>query len=133
MVIYGVAALSVCLLFGRVVGDALGAAIGVDADVGGVGFAMILLVLVTDRMRRRGRLPEATEQGVLFWSAMYIPIVIAMASTQNVVEAVAGGPVALLAGLGALAAGAALVPVLSRIGPPTEPLPPLEAEDTKEA
>ncbi|MDR8019484.1 malonate transporter subunit MadL [Nesterenkonia aerolata] len=131
MVVYGVAVLSACLLVGMVIGDALGAAIGVDANVGGVGFAMILLVLLTDRLRRRGRFPDVTEQGVIFWSSMYIPIVIAMASTQNVVEAVAGGPVALLAGLGALAAGAALVPVLSRIGPPTEPLPPLEAEEPK--
>lgn len=132
MIIYGVAALSACLLTGMIVGDLLGAAIGVDANVGGVGFAMILLVLITDRLRRRGRFPEVTEQGVLFWSAMYIPIVIAMASTQNVVEAVAGGPVALLAGLGALLAGAALVPVLSRIGPRTEPLPPLEPDEAKE-
>ena len=45
-------------------------------------------------------LPQPTEQGVLFWSAMYIPIVVAMAATQNVVAALAGGPMAAIAGLG---------------------------------
>ncbi|MFB8766460.1 malonate transporter subunit MadL [Nocardiopsis alba] len=129
MVLYGVAALAVCLLSGALVGELLGAAVGVDANVGGVGFAMIMLVVVSDRLRRNGKLPEATEQGVLFWSAMYIPVVIAMASTQNVVKAIAGGPMAITAGLAALTAGAALVPVLSRIGEPAEPLPPLVEEE----
>ncbi|MEU2941965.1 malonate transporter subunit MadL [Nocardiopsis alba] len=129
MVLYGVAALAVCLLSGALVGELLGAAVGVDANVGGVGFAMIMLVVVSDRLRRNGKLPEATEQGVLFWSAMYIPVVIAMASTQNVVKAIAGGPMAITAGLAALIAGAALVPVLSRIGEPAEPLPPLVEEE----
>ncbi|MET9798977.1 malonate transporter subunit MadL [Nocardiopsis alba] len=129
MVLYGVAALAVCLLSGALVGELLGAAVGVDANVGGVGFAMIMLVVVSDRLRRNGKLPEATEQGVLFWSAMYIPVVIAMASTQNVLKAIAGGPMAITAGLAALAVGAALVPVLSRIGEPAEPLPPLVEEE----
>ncbi|MFD8381311.1 malonate transporter subunit MadL [Streptomyces sp. NPDC059679] len=122
MVIYGVAALAVCMLAGALVGELLGAVVGVDANVGGVGFAMIMLVLVTHQLRRKGKFPEASEQGVLFWSAMYIPIVIAMASAQNVVKAVTGGPMAILAGLGAVAAGFALVPALARIGEPGEPL-----------
>ena len=132
MVIYGVAALAVCMLTGTLVGELLGDAVGVDANVGGVGFAMIMLVLVTGRLRRKGRFPQATAQGVLFWSAMYIPIVIAMASTQNVVQAVTGGPMAILAGLTALAAGGALVPVLARIGEPAQPLPPMSADETDE-
>lgn len=129
MVVYGVAALALCLLTGELIGEALGLAVGVDANVGGVGFAMILLVLVTDRLRRRGLFPEASERGVMFWSSMYIPIVVAMASTQNVAEALTGGPMAIIAGLAALAAAAALVPVLARIGPPDDPLPPREAGD----
>ena len=56
-----------------------------------------------------------------------------MASTQNVAKAITGGPMAILAGLGALAAGAALVPVLARIGEPSEPLPPLTEEEKQEA
>lgn len=59
-------------------------------------------------------------------SAMYIPIVVAMASTQNVVAAVSAGPVALLAGLGATVLCWALVPMLSRIGGTEEPLPPID-------
>lgn len=136
MVIYGVAALAVCMLAGTLVGELLGAVVGVDANVGGVGFAMVMLVLVTHQLRRKGKFPEASEQGVLFWSAMYIPIVIAMASTQNVVKAVTGGPMAILAGLGALTAGFALVPMLARIGEPGEPLEPLgtpAADEKQEA
>jgi malonate transporter MadL subunit len=135
MVIYGVAALAVCMLAGTLVGELLGVAVGVHANVGGVGFAMIMLMLVTHQLRRKGKFPEASEQGVFFWSAMYIPIVIAMASTQNVLKAVTGGPMAILAGLGALTAGFALVPVLARIGGPGEPLEPLRtpAADEKPA
>lgn len=132
MIITGVAVLAGCFLVGMLIGEFLGLSMGVDANVGGVGFAMVLLVLVTHRMRRAGMLPSATEQGVFFWSAMYIPIVVAMAATQNVVSAVAGGPMALLVGLAALAAGAALVPVLARIGGQAEPLPPLEREKEME-
>ena len=115
------------------VGEFLGVALGVDANVGGVGFAMIMLILATDWLRRKDKFPKASEQGVLFWSAMYIPIVIAMASTQNVAKAITGGPMAILSGLAALAAGAALVPVLARIGEPAEPLPPLTEEEKQEA
>ena len=78
-------------------------------------------------------MPKPTEQGMLFWGAMYIPIVIAMASTQNVAEAVDGGPMAVTAGLGALLAGAALVPALSRIGGRAEPLPAMTEEEKQEA
>ena len=133
MIITGVAVLAGCFLAGMLIGEGLGLLIGVEANVGGVGFAMVLLVLVTHRMRKAGMLPAPTEHGVLFWSAMYIPIVVAMAATQNVVAAVNGGPMAVLAGVGALAAGAALVPVLARIGGQAEPLPPLQEENkTKE-
>ncbi|OKH76502.1 malonate transporter subunit MadL [Mycolicibacterium obuense] len=132
MVLYGVAALALCMLTGMVVGEVLGVLLGVDANVGGVGFAMIMLIVATDWLRRKGKFPKPSEEGVLFWSAMYIPIVVAMASTQNVFKAITGGPMALLAGLGALVAGAALVPVVARIGEPAEPLPPL-TEDEKQA
>jgi malonate transporter MadL subunit len=133
MVLYGVAALALCMLVGTLIGELLGVVLGVDANVGGVGFAMIMLIVATDWLRRKGKFPKVSEQGVLFWSAMYIPIVIAMASIQNVAAAITGGPMALLAGLGALTAGAALVPVLARIGEPAEPLPPLTEEEKQEA
>ena len=44
------------------------------------------------------QVPRDHREGVVFWSAMYIPIVVAMAAQQNVVAAVAGGRLALLAG-----------------------------------
>ncbi|MNR57842.1 Malonate transporter MadL subunit [compost metagenome] len=51
-----------------------------------------------------------------FWSAVYIPIVVAMAAQQNVYGALKGGPMAILAGTLAVVIAFALVPVLVRIG-----------------
>lgn len=51
-----------------------------------------------------------------FWSSLYIPIVVAMAASQNVVGAVTGGPVALVGGLAVVAVSFALVPVIARLG-----------------
>ena len=45
MVIYGVALLSFCMLVGIFAGDLLGDLIGVQANVGGVGIAMLLLII----------------------------------------------------------------------------------------
>jgi malonate transporter MadL subunit len=45
MIIYGTALLSACLLAGLTLGRCLGELLGVDADIGGVGIAMILLIL----------------------------------------------------------------------------------------
>jgi malonate transporter MadL subunit len=116
MIIYGVALLSACLLAGVFVGDLLGSLIGVEANVGGVGFAMLLLIFVTDWLRKDLKLDQVSQHGIAFWSAMYIPIVVAMAAQQNVVAAISGGPVAVLAGVLAVAVCLALVPVISRIG-----------------
>jgi len=116
MAIYGTALLSLCLLVGLLVGRLLGRMLGMEADVGGVGIAMLLLVLVTDRLRREGKFPEASEAGVLFWSSIYIPVIVAMAASQNVRAAIHGGPAAMLAGTLAVIACVSLVPVYSRIG-----------------
>ena len=98
MVIYGVAFLAVCMIAGLFLGEAMGVLIGVEANVGGVGIAMIIMILVSDYLRKRGRLVPLTEQGILFWSAIYIPVVVAMAAKQNVLGALRGGPAAILAG-----------------------------------
>jgi malonate transporter MadL subunit len=116
MAIYGTALLSMCLLVGLIVGQLLGRLIGVDANVGGVGIAMLLLVLTCDRMQRSGRLQPPSERGILFWSSIYIPVVVAMAAKQNVVAAIKGGPVALVAGTLAVVICFALVPMISRLG-----------------
>jgi malonate transporter MadL subunit len=75
---------------------------------------MICMILVSDSLRKRGCLAPLTEQGILFWSAIYIPVVVAMAAKQNVLGAIRGGPAAILAGAGAVVACFFLVPVLSR-------------------
>jgi len=116
LVIYGVSLLAGSMLAGLFLGDLLGAVLGVQANVGGVGLAMVILILASDGLRRRGRLTPLTEQGVLFWSAIYIPVVVAMAAKQNVIAAVKEGPAAILAGVGAVVLSFLLVPLLSRIG-----------------
>lgn len=126
MVLYGTAALAICMLLGMLIGEFLGLLLGVEANIGGVGFAMILLIFATGWLRKHKLLPEPTERGLLFWSSMYIPIVVAMAAIQDVSGALSGGPMAVLGGIAATALGVAMVPVIAKIGKPVEPLPPLD-------
>jgi malonate transporter MadL subunit len=116
MIVYGVALLSFCLLFGTYVGEIIGLAIGVDANVGGVGISMLLLILLTNLSSQKFSLKPLTESGIGFWSAMYIPIVVAMAAKQNVISALSSGWLAVVAGVLAVLVSFALIPVLSRIG-----------------
>ena len=83
MAIYGTALLSICLLCGLVVGKLIGIAIGVDANVGGVGIAMVLLILVAGRLQSAGLMTKPTQSGVVFWSSIYIPVVVAMAASMT--------------------------------------------------
>lgn len=114
MIIYGTALLAVCHLLGIFFGDLLGALIGVKTNVGGVGIAMLMLICARLYLHQRGLLPETTELGVTFWGAMYIPVVVAMAAQQNVVAALRGGPVALLAAFGALLLCASCIAFINR-------------------
>lgn len=116
MAIYGTALLSSCLIGGLLIGRLLGFAIGVEANVGGVGVAMLLMIVVGDYLRQRGHLKPPDEHGIVFWSSIYVPIVVAMAASQNVVAAVKGGPVAIVAGVLATVACFALVPLIHRLG-----------------
>jgi malonate transporter MadL subunit len=120
MAIYGTALLSLCLVCGLIAGKLIGLAIGVDANIGGVGLAMLLLILVSSRLQTFGCLPQPTRNGVLFWSSIYIPIVVALAASQNVRGAVSGGKVAIVAGLAVVIVGFAAVPLFSRMGRTTE-------------
>ncbi len=115
MVIYGVALLSFCMLVGVFVGDILGKLIGVQANVGGVGIAMLLLIILSNLSDHKFRIGSATENGVHFWSAMYIPIVVAMAAKQNVIAAISSGWMAIVAGVAAVAVSFAMIPLLDRI------------------
>lgn len=116
MIIYGVALLSFCFLVGKILGSLLGLAIGVNGDVGGVGFAMILLMVINLYLKKKGWLKTETTKGILFWSSMYLPIIVAMASTQNVKAAISSGPVALVVGAVVTITGFFLVPLIAKIG-----------------
>jgi len=120
MVIYGVSLLSICMFLGMYIGMGLGKIIGVKANVGGVGFAMLILVLVADKLLEKGKISEKAQEGIQFWSQMYIPIIVAMAARQNVIAAVKGGPAALLAGFIAVAVAFAMVPAISKLAKKTE-------------
>ena len=116
MIVYGVALLSGCLILGMLIGESIGVALNVDANVGGVGIAMIFLVLASNSEKFKSLADGAAGTGIKFWSAMNIPIVVAMAARQDVAGATEGGILALVAGVAAVTVSFALVPVLSRIG-----------------
>lgn len=124
MIIYGTALLAACHLIGLFLGDLLGAAIGVKSNVGGVGIAMLMLICLKMYLHEKGWMPKETEAGVGFWGAMYIPVVVAMAASQNVVAALKGGPVAVLSAIGAATACACVIAVLSRNGKDDTAFPP---------
>lgn len=116
MIIYGVALLSLCLLLGTYLGNVLGYLMGIDANVGGVGIAMLMLIVLSNLSSKKFHLQPMTESGIHFWSAMYIPIVVAMAAKQNIVAALSSGWLAVIAGVAAVVVSFALVPVLTRLG-----------------
>jgi malonate transporter MadL subunit len=120
MTIYGVALLAICSLLGALLGDLLGVALSVKTNVGGVGIAMMLLIAGRVWLMRRGLLNERLKLGIEFWAALYIPIVVAMAAIQNVVAAVSGGPIVVLAGAGGVLLCLAATALLIRVSCPRE-------------
>ncbi|MFM6982592.1 MAG: malonate transporter subunit MadL [Chitinophagaceae bacterium] len=116
MKIYGVAILAACFLTGQFIGELIGEWIGVDGNVGGVGFAMLFLILLGGWMKTKGYLDTDPERGILFWNAMYIPVVIAMSATQNVKAALSGGWVAITVGIAGTLISFLLVPLIASIG-----------------
>ncbi len=122
MAIYGTALLSICLVCGLIIGELIGRAIGIESNVGGVGISMLLLIVISGRLQSTGLMVKPTQSGVLYWSSIYIPIVVAMAASQNVRAAVSGGAVAIIAGTVVVIVSFALVPLISRIGQSDEQL-----------
>lgn len=114
MQIYGTALLSLCVVAGLAAGRAAGALFGLDSDLGGVGLAMILLILTTDALRRRGLLDASAEGGITFWAQIYVPVVVAMAASQNVRGALQGGWMAALAGLSAVGSAFVIMRLFAR-------------------
>ena len=74
-----------------------------------------MLIVLSNLSHQKFHIGSATESGIHFWSAMYIPIVVAMAAKQNVIAAVSSGWLAIVAGVAAVAVSFALIPVLNRI------------------
>ena len=74
------------------------------------------MILLADYLRKRERLNPVSQQGIVFCSSIYLPVVVAMAAKQNAIAAVKGGPAAILAGALAVVVSCALVPLISRIG-----------------
>jgi malonate transporter MadL subunit len=116
MKIYGVALLAICFLLGQLLGEFIGGLINIDGNVGGVGFAMILFIFMQDWMSKRSLVDKESEQGVLFWSSMYIPVVVAMSATQHVKAALTGGWVAVMVGVLGTLVSFALIPLIARMG-----------------
>ena len=131
--IAGVALLAICTLIGQLLGEGLGVLLGVKANVGGVGIAMILLITARMWLKSRGRYVEGVSRWIGFWGALYIPIVVAMAAQQDVVAAVEGGPIVLIAGVGALLLCFSAVAIISRLSGTPETMDEIEARETREA
>ena len=120
MIIYGVTILSVCMFLGLFIGELLGKAIGVSGNVGGIGFAMLLLVIVIEYLLKNNKISQRAQEGIYFWRYMYIPLVVAMACRQNVVAALSGGPVAIISGILVVIVLFLLVPLITKLIPKSE-------------
>lgn len=97
--IKGLAILSFSFLLGMWFGELLGSTLGINANVGGVGFAMIFLLLIKEYFNKKGWWKTELEFGIEFWNKLYIPVVIAMAASLNVKSALSSGTLAILAGI----------------------------------
>ncbi len=133
MTISGVALLALCTLLGQVLGEILGYLLGVKANVGGVGIAMLLLICARLWLGRRGLLTDGVNRGMSLWGSLYIPIVVAMATQQDVVAAVGGGPMVLLGGTGVVILCFATVALLNRLSGHGETMDEIEARERLEA
>ncbi|MEY3433104.1 MAG: hypothetical protein RL131_1040 [Bacteroidota bacterium] len=115
MKIYGVAILSFCYLAGQILGDLLGLGFAFEGNIGGVAFGMLFLILVGDHFKSKGYLDQEAESGILFWSNMYIPVVVAMSSIQNVKVAIGSGFTAVLVGIVSTLFCFTLIPLISKL------------------
>lgn len=97
--IKGLALLSVSFILGMWAGELLGSRLGINANIGGVGFAMIFLMVTKEFLTRKGWWKSELEFGIEFWNKLYIPVVIAMAASLNVKSAISSGTLAIFAGI----------------------------------
>ena len=114
MTIYGVGLLAICYLAGQLIGEFSGKFLNINANVGGVGFAMLLLIFLNRWSASKPKLHAGLLSGVVFWDSMYIPIIIAMSATQNARLAMESGMIAVVAGILPIMCLLYLLPILSR-------------------
>lgn len=115
MKIYGVAILAACYFSGLLIGELLGMTFGIPGNMGGVGFSMLFLILLTDYLKKTNRFSAELEQGMGFWNSMYIPVVIAMASIQNVDAAIHSSSVAVVVGIGVTVLCFMMLPLITTL------------------
>lgn len=96
--IYGVSILALCMLLGKALGEAIGHLLGVNADIGGVGFAILILLVISNSSKFTFLQRKDVVDGILFWKRMYIPVVVAMAASQNVFSMLSSGLLTIVAG-----------------------------------
>lgn len=101
--IYSLVTLALCMLLGKYIGNCFGALVGINADVGGVGFAILLLLFVNNSKLFPFARKNDFTQGMQFWKKMYMPVVVAMAASQNVYRMLTSGMVAIVGGAAAVA------------------------------
>ena len=133
MTISGVALLALCTLLGQALGEVLGSMLGVKANVGGVGIAMLLLIVIRIWLGKRGLLSDGVNRGVMLWGSLYIPIVVAMAAQQDVVAAVEGGPMVLAGGAGVVVLCFGMVALMIRLSGRGETMDEIEAREAAAA
>ena len=114
--IYSLVTIALCMLVGKYIGTLLGALVGVGGDVGGVGFAILLMLLVTNCKKFSFIQKSDFIQGMNFWKKMYIPVVVAMAASQNVYRMLTSGMVAIVAGAAVVAFPFLLLYLLHKFG-----------------
>lgn len=113
--IYGLGILAGCFIMGQLIGLGLGSLLGIEANVGGVGFAMLFLILIGDWLKQKNIFQISTNTGIEFWNAMYIPIIVAMSATQDVKGALSSGYIAILVGIIPTGAMILLIPFLTKM------------------
>ena len=83
MVIYGTTVISISLFLGTLIGDILGKITGIDSNIGGVGFAMIILLVITGYILPTEKMRADTKAGLQFWQGMYVPVAIVITRVRS--------------------------------------------------
>ena len=97
--IYGTCIISLSMLLGNLIGNTIGKVCHIDVNVGGVGFSIIIFLVITEYLKKKGKMTEKLNTSFNFWKGRYIPVVVAMAASQDVFNAVSRGLIAIIAGV----------------------------------